>query len=220
MNLPFSSLPPDHTLHRLLRRLPGGDKLSARIAGNGADDVPRSVRALLPPPMPLPLPLTLPAPALILQSLLMRSQEISREQAETAFFQQLLAQMVPDQARILAALSDGSPYPTLELWAGGKFGFSMSPVLTGISSVGRNAGVLCPDLTSAYLRGLINMGLVEMDAGKDADLLKYELLETDSLLRQAVDNCRAAGRRCRIVRHTVRITPLGQRLWTACHTDE
>lgn len=155
-------------------------------------------------------------PGDVLRELLRRSEQQSRDQAEREYFLMVLDRLLPDQARILAALSDGSVYPLLQVQAGSLLGFGMHSVLECVSSVGKNAGVLCPELTPCYVQGLQALGLVEINSVETDELTKYELLETETVVRATMDLLKKSGKRSRIVRQTLRISPMGTRLWAAC----
>lgn len=210
---------PDPPLHRFLKRLPGGGLIVARLRRleQSQGYLPADMAPLPAPVLPVPVDET---PSALLQGLLSRSQEQSREEAETAFCRTLLQGLVPDQARILAALSDGTGYPVIHVMAGSRFGFGMKPVLEHVSNVGKSAGVQCPELTPAYLRALLVRGLVEIRPQAGSDLLKYELLETEMVVRRTVDQCEQAGQGCRIARQMVYLSALGDWLWTRCRLDE
>lgn len=214
--------PPTARLHRWLNRLPGGHAASERLSQleQRLWPEPQPVWPALPAPSASLTPVPDTKPDKQLQSLLDRSQEQTREEAEAAFFGAVLCQLVPDQARILAALSDGSRYPLIDVVAGSRLGWGMKPVLSGISSVGRSAGVQCPDLTPAYVQGLLGLGLVAVHDQVSPDVLKYELLETEVLVRRTMEQCKQAGMGCRIVRRSVGISALGAQLWVACRPHE
>lgn len=206
-------------LHRALRRLPGGRAVSRRLAVLEEQVWPEPEIPALPAPEMVAAPAPDMSAAERMLDLLTRSQEQSREEAEEVFFARLMSQLVPDQARILAALSDSPGYPLVNLMAGSRLGFGMQPVLELVSSVGRSAGVQCPEFTPAYLRGLLGLGLVEVRAVESPDLTKYELLETDASVRRLMEQCMLAGQRCRVVRRTVHLSATGERLWAACRPD-
>lgn len=210
-------------LHRWLNRLPGGHAASERLSRLEQRLWPEPQTAW--PALPAPVATAMPSPSeqppeKQLQALLDRSQEQTREEAEAAFYRAVLRQLVPDQARILAALSDGSRYPLIDVVAGSRLGWGMRPVLTCVSSVGRSAGVQCPELTPAYVQGLLGLGLVVVHDQAHADVLKYELLETEVQVRRTMDHCKQAGMGCRIVRRSVGLTALGTQFWMACRPQE
>lgn len=210
-------------LLRLLRRLPGGRRAARRL-----EKLEQRLREALGqqdevPALPAPTPATPPAPAQpgdLMRALLTRSEEQSRAEAETAFFHEVLRGLVPDQARILAALSGGAAYPLIHVMAGSRLGFGMHPVLECVSNVGRSAGVQCLDLTPVYVQGLRAWGLVEIEMVESPDALKYELLETETAVRQTLERLKQNGQGGRIVRRTLKMSALGERLWTHCRFDD
>jgi hypothetical protein len=173
--------------------------------------------AALPAPAQASLSL---APADQLRALLAASEEQTREQAETAYFHLVLRTLTPDQARILAALSAGASYPLIHVLAGSRLGLGMRPVLECISSVGKNAGVSCPDLTPSYVQGLLAWGLAEIESVEGPDTVKYELLETDTHVRRLLEQLKRNGQGSRILRQTLKMSALGERLWLACRLDD
>jgi hypothetical protein len=128
----------------------------------------------------------------------------------------VLQGLLPDQARILSALADGTTYPLLTVEGGARFGVALNPVVEFVSSVGKRAGARCPDLAPAYLTQLHAFGLIEIGTSVLADAVQYEMLETETSVRNAMDQLKKSGRRGRIVRGSLRISPLGARLWASC----
>lgn len=150
--------------------------------------------------------------------LLMRSLEQSGKRAREYLYLALLRQLVPDEARILSALADGSAYPVVHVDC--RTGMSGSRrVLSHASTVGRAAGVAVPASVPRYLSRLLHLDLVELGE-PDPDLtVQYDILLTDRTLRDAEETARREGRP-RFVRASVRISPLGRDLWDACHPRE
>jgi hypothetical protein len=160
-------------------------------------------------------------PAAVLAELLDRSIEQSPEQAKRDTFLVILHQLVPDEARILAALSDGGSHPAIHVTAGSTLGSSTRRVLSNLSSVGQAAGVQLREMTPHYISHLLELGLVEL-APEDPDLaLKYEILESHTQIRDAIARIgREQKGKARIVRRTVRLTALGRDLWATCQHAE
>lgn len=150
--------------------------------------------------------------------LLMRSLEQSAKRAREYLYLALLRQLVPDEARILSALADGSAYPVVHVDC--RTGVSGSRrVLSHASTVGRAAGVAVPASVPRYLSRLLHLDLVELGE-PDLDLtVQYDILLTDQTLREAEEVARREGRP-RFVRASVRISSLGRDLWDACHPRE
>jgi hypothetical protein len=121
--------------------------------------------------------------------------------------------IVPDEARIVAALADGDAYPLIHVVAGGR-SRSLRRVLANASSVGRAAGVALPAQTPAYLGHLFALGLIEEGPEDRALVDDYSILSTDETVRNALDAAVAAGLKTqRLVKRTVHLSPLGHRLW-------
>ncbi|HET8882658.1 MAG TPA: Abi-alpha family protein [Solimonas sp.] len=159
------------------------------------------------------------SPAAMLRDLLTAANEHSHEQSLEESCIAILRSLVPDEARILAALSDGSGYPLLHVMAGPRIGLATFPILEYVSSVGRNAGVLCPELTPAYVRHLAAWGLTETAPENDAQRTQYEMLETDDGVRKAIARIEKNGERARIVRRTLRMSDLGMVIWNMCQIE-
>lgn len=156
-------------------------------------------------------------PGNLLRHLLERSQEPrSKQQAEVEYFTLLLQQLVPDEARILSALSDGVTYPLIDVLTAPKFSVVSRPIVESVSSVGKSAGVQASALTPNYVRHLRRLGLVDIVPGETPDEQQYQILETDTEVREAVEAAHRHGQRARIVRRSLRISAVGKRLWTAC----
>lgn len=192
-------------LSELRRRL---DTIDPLDDGAAAEPVENPTRSAPPPKQTEPL-------RVAMAELLMRSLEQSKQRAREYLYLALLRQLVPDEARILSALADGSTYPVVHVDC--RTGVAGTRrVLSHASTVGRAAGVSVPTSVPRYLSRLLHFDLVEID-GPGADLgVQYDILLTDQSVRDAEDVARAQGR-VRFVRATVRISPLGRDLWDACH---
>lgn len=195
-------------LAELRRRLDNIDPLDDGRAADGDEPVENPTRNAPPPRQTEPL-------RVAMAELLMRSLEQSTQRAREYLYLALLRQLVPDEARILSALADGSTYPVVHVDC--RSGVSSSRrVLSHASTVGRAAGVAVVPSVPRYLSRLLHFDLVELgDADPTLDV-QYDILLTDRTVRDAEDVARAAGR-ARFVRATVRISPLGRDLWDACH---
>ena len=154
------------------------------------------------------------SPNAVLRALLDRSMYTSPDKSRDALYLDLLNALVPDEARILAALSDGSAYPVIHVAEPGTGG---APVfaLKNASTIGRSAGVSLPRYTPLYLTRMLRLGLVRLGPEASSMYDEYEMLLTDSAVNIAVATARRGVRAARVVRRTVRISDLGQELWEA-----
>lgn len=140
--------------------------------------------------------------------LLELSVELDRAGSEQLLYEALLGLLVPDEARILAALSDGTAYPVIDVVTKRQH-----TVLRNASTVGRAAGVVALDNVPAYLARLYAFGLVELGEPVAELGVQYDILATDQAVAAARDSIPKGAR---LVQRSVRLSALGVRLWNAC----
>lgn len=160
------------------------------------------------------------APGELLRELLDISADQTRDEAELAYFVAVLKTLVPDEARILSALSDSPGYPMIHVMAGPRLGGGTHPVLQNLSNVGRLAGVQLVEQTPVYIRRLRDWGLVETGPEDPELKVKYQILESDGDIRRLLESIRAKGQRDSILRRTLKLSELGRSLWAACRISE
>jgi hypothetical protein len=149
-------------------------------------------------------------------NLLERSIDADRGLSEDYLHTMILQQLVPDEARILAALSDGSVYPVIDVAARSPLGGNQRMVLKNASSVGKAAGIATPDNVPAYLTRLHRLGLVEFGEEDPSQNVQYEMLSTDKVVKDATDAIERQKRSSpKLIRRSVTISPLGSKFWAA-----
>jgi hypothetical protein len=132
-------------------------------------------------------------------------------------FTLILQRLVPDEARMLAALADGSAYALLHVAAGGLPGAQTQRVLENVSNVGRVAGVALPARVPGYVTHLRALGLAETGPGDGSLDTEYDILLTDQAVMDARVEADALSRfPARVVRRTLHMSALGRDLWEAC----
>lgn len=152
------------------------------------------------------------------QALLDPALDQTQEQSEHAFFRSLLVALVPDEALILSALSDGARHPMLCVAAGPWLGSPYRLIAENICGIGRTAGIQWKEMTPVYLGRLRRWGLVEIGAEDPAQSSNYEILETDDGVTRAVQLARQhKSERAVILRHTIQLSAAGRRFWAVCH---
>jgi hypothetical protein len=157
------------------------------------------------------------SPAERMSALLRRSMDQSPQDSRRSLLELLLGEITPDEARILSALSDGSAYALVHIGVAGLPGSRAERVLSNASSVGRAAGVALPEHTATYVTHLRGLGLVHSDPEDPSLGDEYEILLTDSVVREALLAAGGAGRLgSRVLRRVLRISPLGLELWSGC----
>jgi Abortive infection alpha len=152
-----------------------------------------------------------------MRALLTRSLHTTPAESRRALHELLVSELVPDEARILSALSDGSTYPLVHIAEPGV-GNTQQRVLENASSVGRAAGVALPDRVHVYVSHLLRLGLVESGPEDHSLRDEYDILLTEPRIRATIESTRKGPRGARIVRRTVRMSDLGRELWEAAQT--
>jgi hypothetical protein len=152
-----------------------------------------------------------------MSALLSRSVSDTPSESREKLHEVLVGELVPDEARILSALSDGSSYPLVDIARAGV-GTYQKLVLENASTVGRAAGVALPDRVHLYVSHLLRLGLVE--TGPEDHSLKdeYDILLTEPSLRAMIAEMGRGPRGARIIRRTLRISDLGRELWEAARS--
>lgn len=157
------------------------------------------------------------SPSQRLQSIMDEALEQTMEQAVSAWAHRTLDQLLPDEVRVLSALSSGDSHALIGVSASRSITGSREVLLSNISSVGKAARVKVRDLVPAYIARLKALGLAE-SRGPNASLeLDYQVLESDSDVLRAISEAQAGNySRIRVERATLRISPTGQRFWAMC----
>ena len=144
--------------------------------------------------------------------LLNHSIGFGADRAREYLYAVILRQLTPDEARILAAFSDGSAFPSVDIAERSAFGATGRVVLRNASTIGKTAGVSLLEAVPTYLTRLIGLGLVDVDEEVPAMETQYEILLTDATVRAAEE----AAKRPRVIRRTVHLSALGAEFWKAC----
>lgn len=134
------------------------------------------------------------------------------DRAREYLYAVILRQLTPDEARIVAALADGAAYPSVDIVERSALGGAGRVVLGNASTVGKAAGVSLLDHVPSYVTRLIGLGIVELDEHAPAMETQYEILLTDSAVREAEES----AKRPKIIRRTVHLSALGAEFWHAC----
>lgn len=143
-----------------------------------------------------------------------RNSDQSRDEALAELCARLLDTMLPDEARILAALSDGESHPVVHVGVGPKVGRVSEYLLRNVSAIGKQARVRLLDQVPVYLTRLAQLGLIETGPEDSALDLKYQILESDKLVRMASARADADWTQSvRTVRRTVAISAFGRQFW-------
>lgn len=162
------------------------------------------------------LPPSLPPLEELYAELLARSMNQSSESGREIIYRQLLAELVPDEARVLNAASDGHVIPVVHIEMG-SLGRAPQRLLSNLSRIGTDAGVSALDMTSTYLTRLLARGLLNPTAEDRSQATRYDILENEGpVLRQMEEFQRQFRQKPRCVRSGVCISAAGKGLLQAC----
>jgi len=203
-----------------VRRLPGGG-LSARgiefvgaVVEGAEREVFRYLRYRLDEIAPATAPhrqdvATVPASALMAE-LLERSVMQDTKSSKADWHAAVLSQLVPDEARVIAALAEASaPVPLLHVLPRSGHG----RLLENASLIGRTAALTLPAMTPVYVTHLRALGLVETGPEDEDNLQGYELLLADKAVRAALKEGEMGKLPARVLRRTLMLSQRGRELW-------
>lgn len=150
-----------------------------------------------------------------MQRLLDRALDQSTRSGQAELFHRILDQLVPDEARILGALSDGSVSPLVNVHAWNRAGILGKPTLENSSLVGRTANLALPHLTANYVTHLLSLGLVETGPEDPSLKTEYEILMAETHVLKAIKAATRGPLAARVDKHTLLLSHLGRSLWDA-----
>ncbi len=217
---------------RIARQLPGMSLVEQQVQRLG-DTATAELRRLLEVPQQFFTPAggedarvmmlvqnasTDPAPLRTAMSeLLSRSSGTGAGRSREYLYGTIVSQLVPDEARILAAMADGKSFAAVDVHAKHVGRAASRTVLSNASSVGAAAKVSPARNVATYLTRLHGFGLVEFGPAADELNAEYDQLAIDDAVQEArvrIEKGKLGS--VRIVRKTVALSALGRDFWTAC----
>lgn len=206
----------------VLRRTIEGDP-PARIVADVTGEVTAVAREVLglgadePRPAPRPAPDTGPVTP---EELRARGAELLRRSAALDDFDEghpayarILADLVPDEARMLRFLYLNGPQPTLDIRTGRPFGIGSALIGGGLNMVAEHAGLRYVDRAGRYLTNLNRLGLIEFSPDPVDDPGRYQLVEAQPKVAAVLAE---AGWAPKIVHRSIRLTDFGQDFCATC----
>jgi hypothetical protein len=150
--------------------------------------------------------------------LLRRSAEVGIDEEAHPAYARILDQLAPDEGRILRLLALEGPQPSVDVRSG-RWLNQNELVAPGLNMIDASAGCRNPDRVPVYLNNLNRLGLVWFSREPLDDINRYQVLESQPHVAEALER---AGRG-RTVRRSIRLTPFGSDFCDAClplHTAE
>jgi len=151
------------------------------------------------------------------EQLLRRSRDVWDDDSRHPAYAGILRDLAPDEARILVLLLKDGPQPSVDVREGGPVGRVRGSrlIARGLTMIGPRASVRYPDAVPQYLNNLTRLGLVWQSPEPVPDLLRYQVIEAQPDVLDAVHAVRTA----RIVRRSIHLTPFGQDFARVCFAD-
>lgn len=137
--------------------------------------------------------------------LLRRSADVHCDDDGHPAYERILDELAPDEARILRLLVLEGAQPAVDVRAGIPLASQL--VAPGRNMIGAQAGVRHLDRVPAYLNNLYRLGLVWFSRESLEDPNRYQVLEAQP---EVVEALRKAGRTGRTVRRSILLTPFGR----------
>lgn len=203
----------------LVPRTVAAAKIGLKVAGLAEQQAMRLLSSRLPAPQRSPLELEGPRPSASLdqkmRSLLDRALDQSTDGGQAELFHHIIDQLVPDEARVISALSDGSASPLVTVRARTATGGPGRVILANASLVGRTANLALPAMTPTYVSHLLSLGLLERGPEDPSMKQDYEILMAETYVLKAIKAGSRGPLSARVDKRTVRVTALGRSLWEA-----
>jgi hypothetical protein len=150
------------------------------------------------------------------QQLLEQSADIDYEMEIHPAFPRILDNLASDEARILRLLATEGPQPAVNVRDVGYVPIKSKLVAAGLSMIGSEAGLRYEKRTQTYLNNLERLGLIWFSDEPVADIKRYQVVEA----QPAVDDAIEAARRAKMVRRSIHLTPFGADVCQVCFPFE
>ncbi|WP_354701058.1 hypothetical protein DSM112329_01365 [Paraconexibacter sp. AEG42_29] len=149
--------------------------------------------------------------------LLHKSTDVRYEEAAHPAYERIIDEIAPDEARILRYLTVEGPQPSVDVRQG-KTPLINSPLIgtnmvaPGLSMIGPNSGVRYSERVPAYLNNLFRLGLIWFSREPLADPLRYQVLEAQPDVLEALHG----PGKTKTVRRSILLTPFGEDFCRVC----
>jgi hypothetical protein len=151
------------------------------------------------------------------EELLRRSRDVRDEYDAHPSYARILSELAPDEARILKLMLTDGPQPTVDVRTGGPLGLINSRLIApGLSMIGARAGCRYVDRVPSYLNNLFRLGLIWFSHETLRDHQRYQVLEAQPDVLEAIHSVTAA----KVVRRSVHLTPFGEDFCRVCLADD
>lgn len=149
--------------------------------------------------------------------LLYRSRDVRYSEDAHPAYERILTELAPDEARILRLLLLDGPQPSVDVRTGGPLGVLSSRLIApGLTMIGARAGCRYVERVPSYLNNLFRLGMVWFSRETLRDPLRYQVLEAQPEVVEAVHSVRYA----KLVRRSIHLTPFGDDFCRVCFMED
>ncbi|WP_330228483.1 DUF4393 domain-containing protein [Nocardia sp. NBC_00508] len=128
-------------------------------------------------------------------------------------FPGMLAELTPDEARILRFLHLDGPQPSVDIRTGRPRALGAERVGSMLTLIGEHAGLRFPNRIQQYLTNLRRLGLVEHAREPIGNPNRYQLLEAQSAVRELL---KRSGFGTKVIYRSVVLTDFGADFVRSC----
>jgi Abortive infection alpha len=144
--------------------------------------------------------------------LLRQSADVRIDDRTHPAYVRILQELAPDEARILRLLAVEGPQPAVDVRAANLIGVGSQLVAHGLNMVGPEAGCRHVDRVPAYLNNLERLGLIAFSDEPLDDPIRYQVLEAQPDVLEAIKQ----ASRAKSIQRTLRLTPFGKDFCDVC----
>ncbi|WP_375502736.1 Abi-alpha family protein [uncultured Jatrophihabitans sp.] len=145
--------------------------------------------------------------------LLRRSNDVHVIEDTHPAFARILADITPDEARILRYVYLEGPQPALDIRTYRPFGIGSELVASGMNMIAEHAGLRNVERIDLYLTNLSRLGMLEFSKEPVKNPTRYQVIEAQPKVASAMES---AGRMPRIVQRSVILTSFGEEFVRTC----
>ena len=145
--------------------------------------------------------------------LLRQSNDVRLTEETHPAYARILAEITPDEARILRYLYLHGPQPSIDVRTNRPFGIGSELVVGGLNMIAEHAGCKHLDRIHPYLTNLFRLGMVEFSKEQVSNPQRYQLIEAQPKVSEAI---KRAGRWPRTVHRSIHLNSFGEDFCAAC----
>lgn len=151
------------------------------------------------------------------QQLLRRSAQIGIAEEGHPAYAHILTELTPDEARILRFLYQHGPQPSIDIRTYRPFGIGSELVASGLNMIAEHAGCRHLDRIHPYLTNLFRLGLVEFSKEQVENPNRYQLIEAQPTMQEAMQR---AGFAPKSIRRSIHLNSFGTEFCRMCLIGE